>query len=385
MVCMRSWRMLFRIAPVMVLLCISGCGKFFVPVNSGGSGGGGTGSADYFYVANLNTGTIAGFSVGTTNLTNTTNSPYVISVGLSPSAMAVTPDGKYVYVGSIAGGIFGFSTNSNGALSMLNSGSALVSGVAPAAIGVDPTGNWLIEVDLGTTTTAPIAHLFAIDSNTGLLTQQGNPLGLDVGSPNSIVFTPSNGLVYVSLGIGGVDVLTLNSSGVLTKTNQLLRPLGAQNADTGMAVDPAGKYLFVAETGSKGLRVLSIASTGALTEVTGSPFQTGLGPSAVLVDSTGAYVYVTNRTDGTISAFTLAATGALTAISGSPFATGAQPSGLAEDTAHTHIGVANTGGSPDFQVFTIGSATSATSGGLTSFAKTSGTTASGAFAVVAAD
>lgn len=380
---MRSWRMLFRIASVVVLLCVAGCGKFFVPENGGGGTGGGTGSGDYFYVGNQNTGTIAGFSVGTSNLANTPNSPYSISVGLTPSAMAVTPDGKYVYVGSVAGGIFGFSIGTDGSLSMLNSGSALVSGVAPAVIGVDPTGSWLVEVDLGTTTTAPISHLFAINSSSGLLTQQGNALGLDVGSPNSIAFTPSNGLVYVSLGTGGVDVLTLNASGVLTKTDQFLQPLGAQNADTGMAVDPGGKFLFIAETGSKGLRVLSIASTGVLTEVSGSPFQTGLGPTAVLVDSTGSYVYVANRTDGTISAFTLASTGVVTAISGSPFTTGAQPSGLAEDTSHAHIGVANAGGSPDFQVFTIGSATSTTPGGLTSFAKTTGSTASGAFAVVA--
>ncbi|MGH9588608.1 MAG: beta-propeller fold lactonase family protein, partial [Acidobacteriaceae bacterium] len=143
-------------------------------------------------------------------------------------------------------------------------------------------------------------------------------------------------------------------------------------------------YLFVAETGGKGLRELSIAASGALTEVTGSPFQTGLGPAAVLVDSTGSYVYVANRTDGTISAFTLAATGGLTAITGSPFKTGAQPSDLAEDTSNTYLGVACTGGGPDFQVFSIGSATSAAPGGLTSFAKTSGNSPSGTLAVVAA-
>jgi DNA-binding beta-propeller fold protein YncE len=105
-----------------------------------------------------------------------------------------------------------------------------------------------------------------------------------------------------------------------------------------------------------------------------------------MVDSTGGYVYVTNMTDATISAFSLAATtGALTAISGSPFPTGAAPMDLTEDTSKTYIGVACSGGSPDFQVFTIGSSTSATPGGLTSFASTTGSTASGAFAVVAAD
>jgi 6-phosphogluconolactonase len=131
--------------------------------------------------------------------------------------------------------------------------------------------------------------------------------------------------------------------------------------------------------------VLSIATTGALTELTGSPYSTGLGPSRVLVDSTGSYVYVTNRTAGTVSAFTLSSTGGLTAINGSPFTTGLGPTGLVEDANKTHIGVACVVGSPDFQVFTIGSATSTTPGGLTNFAKSAGTTATGAFGVVAAD
>ncbi|MGB7191362.1 MAG: beta-propeller fold lactonase family protein, partial [Acidobacteriaceae bacterium] len=117
----------------------------------------------------------------------------------------------------------------------------------------------------------------------------------------------------------------------------------------------------------------------------GSPFKTGLGPTAVLVDSTGGYVYVTNRTDGTISAFALSASGALTAVSGSPFTTGSQPVDMAEDPSNTYLGVACQGGGPDFQVFTIGNATSAAPGGLTSFAKTTGTNPSGTSAVVAAD
>lgn len=384
---MRFWRLSPGVVSLLLLLGLAGCGKFFVPVNSGGSGnggGGGTASGDYFYIANQSANSaVAGFSVGTSALTNTSNSPYAMAI--APSALAVTPDSKYVYSATLLGAIYGFSINSNGSLTLLNSGSALVSGVSPSALAVDPTGNWLIAVQPGTSTSGAVVYVFGINTSTGALTKQGNPLGLDPGVPSHIVMTPSNGLVYISLATGGVDVLTLSSSGVLTKDNQILRPLAQANADQGLAVDPAGKFLFVTETGVNGVRVLSIAATGALTEVSGSPFQTGLGPSAVLVDSTGAYVYVTNQTDGTVSGFTLDSTGALTEIAGSPFATGAQPSDLAEDTAHTHIGVANAGGSPDFQVFMIGSATSAVPGSLTSFAKTTGTTASGAFAVVAAD
>jgi 6-phosphogluconolactonase (cycloisomerase 2 family) len=367
----------FRICPVFLLLSLAGCGKFFVSDTTppGGSG-------SYLYEANAVAGTVTGFSIGTSGISNTSNSPY--SLGVPPNAMAVTPSGSYVYVGSSTGGaLYGYSVASSGALSLLNNSNALITGVSPVALSVDPSGQWLIAVDA-----SPAAYVFSIDSSTGLLTQQGSALNFSIaGSPNRIVFTPNNGLVYVSLGTGGVAICTFNSNtGVLTQTNQVLKPKATANADQGLAVDPAGQYLFAAETGANAVRVLTIASSGALTEVSGSPFKTGLGPTGVLVDSTGSYVYVTNRTDGTVSAFSLSdTTGALTAISGSPFTTGSTPVDLTEDTTDTYLGVACLGGSPDLQVFTIGSSTSTTPGALTSFATAKASTATGALAIVAAD
>jgi DNA-binding beta-propeller fold protein YncE len=100
----------------------------------------------------------------------------------------------------------------------------------------------------------------------------------------------------------------------------------------------------------------------------------------VIVDATGSYVYVANRTDGTVSAFTLATTGALTQISGSPFLTGTNPVDIAEDMTHAYIAVACSGGTPDLQVFTI---STTTPGALTSFATANtGTDPTNAFAVV---
>lgn len=367
-----------------LLLALSGCGKFFVPESNSGGGGSGSDSGNYLYVANESTGTVAGFSLGTSSMTNTANSPY--SLGVAPSALAVTPDSKFLYVSSLAGAIYGYSIGSDGALTILNSGGSLVTGVSPVALAVDPSGQWLVAVEPASIS-ASEAYVFGINSSTGLLTRQGNAVGLNTGSPDSIVFSPSESFAFISLGTGGVDVCPFSvSSGVLNSPTQLLKPKAAQDADQGLAVDPGSKYLFVTETGINAVRVLSIGASGALTAVSGSPFATGLGPSAVMVDSTGSYVYVANRTAGTISAFSMASTGVLTPIAGSPFTTGSEPAALAEDTLKTHIGVANAGGSPDVQVFTIGSSTSTTPGALTSFAKTTnGTNPTGAFAVAAAD
>ena len=368
---MRFWRVLPRILPLSAALLMAGCGQFFPkettpPPNT---------SSNFLYVANNATTDIGALGITSTGLSTLSNSPY--QLGVAPSALAITPSNSFLYTSSLAGAIYAWTVNSSGTLTIANNGSAVVSQISPTSIAVDSTGNWLIAVDL-----TPAAYLFSIDTTTGFLTLQGQAVPLDPGGPISVYITPNNNLVYVSLGTGGVDILTLNAtSGVLNKTSQILKPLANANADQGLASDPSTKYLFVTETGANAVRAFTIGTNGALTNISGSPFKTGLGPNGVIVDETGSFVYVANRTDGTISAFALATTGALTTISGSPFTTGTQPTGIVEDKTHTYIAVACTGGTPDLQVFSI---STSTPGALTNFATAStGNDPTNAFAVVA--
>jgi 6-phosphogluconolactonase len=70
-------------------------------------------------------------------------------------------------------------------------------------------------------------------------------------------------------------------------------------------------------------------ATGALTAITGSPFASPQ-PAAVAVDPTGKFVYVANLSAGTVSAFAIAAAdSSLTPLTGSPFAAGLQPTAIA--------------------------------------------------------
>jgi 6-phosphogluconolactonase len=351
------------------LLALSSCetGKFFpepcktncTPTNSG----------NYIYVANSSTAvsSVAGFSIANSALNNLSSSPF--ATGLPPNTLAVTPKNTFLYVGSISGGIYAYTINSDGTLTVANGGSPVATGVSPITMKVDPTGQWLIAADL-----SPAAYVFGIDASTGALTTQGNPIALDTGSTSNLYITPNGQFVFVSLGTGGVDILTFNTtSGVITKLNQILTPKASSNADFGLSSDPLSKYLFVTETGINSLRVLSINTTGSstLTELATSPVKTGLGPSQVLVTADGSYVYVSNRTDATISGFTLAANGSLTALTGSPYTTGSAPVDLVEDQSHAYIGVACVGGNPDLQVFAIDTTTP---GKLDAFAsKTTGT------------
>lgn len=349
-----------RILPAVVgmsaLIIFTGCGKFFPP-QTGGSGGGGTGgtSGDYIYAGNLGTNplTVAGFSLANNALSVISGSAW--QVASEPTALAITPNDVYLYMGSTAGGIYVYTLGSNGAISLGNGGAPVATGVAPSVLRVDSTGNWLIGAD----SYAGTAYVFQI-GNGGVLTQiSSSVVTLNASNPAiDLEIVPNNNYVFVSCGTGGIYTLSFDSSnGDLAQVNGVLNPKQNGDADNGMAISPSGQYLFAAETGIGAVRVMSISNNGVLTELSTSPIKTGTGAYAVLVDSTGSYVYVANRTQNNISAFLLSSTGALTAISGSPFATGTLPVAMVEDKTKTYIAVLCEGGGPDLEIFQFNGST----------------------------
>lgn len=363
---------------------LSGCGKFFPPLDkssSGGSSGGTSTSGDYLYVANAASSlkNIAAFTVSSSGLSVINSSGY--SVASTPTSIAITPNNSFAYVGSGVGGIYLYSLGSSGALTVSNGGQAIVSGVAPQSLCVDSTGKWLLGVDALT----GYAYVYAIDSSTGALTSvSGSTVQLNSTTVQGAVLSPNNNYLYVALGSGGIETLSFNSStGALAQVNGIVSPLANLNSDLSIAVSPNGDYLFVGETGTNGVRVFTIGSGGVIKEIKGSPFATGLAPKAILVDATGSYVYVANRSDNTISAFSLASDGTLTAISGSPFAAGSSPVALAEDNTDKYLAVVDSGGSPDLKIYSF---SSTTPGALVPFATSAtGTDPANAVALAAAN
>ena len=126
------------------------------------------------------------------------------------------------------------------------------------------------------------------------------------------------------------------SSGALTPISG--SPFAAGVGPRAIAIDPSGKFAYVTDIGHPGhgrrkspstLSAYSInASTGALTQVSGSPFAFGPGPSGIAIDPLGECVYVT-ASSGVYAYAIDATTGALSPVSGSPFAAGSGPDGIA--------------------------------------------------------
>ena len=109
-------------------------------------------------------------------------------------------------------------------------------------------------------------------------------------------------------------------------------------------VTPDGKFVIVANQGTSNVAVFSLdATTGALTEVPGSPFASGQQPGPVAIDPpvlagtapSGKFVFVGNTGAGSLSAYTIDSAGSLTPVPGTPIPLGdnAQPSSIAVDPA----------------------------------------------------
>jgi len=349
----------------LLLLGLSGCGGFFVPQTSSG---GTTNTGDYLYVANGSDTFLAGFGVASTGaLSVLSGSPYNNSV--AAQSLAVNPANTFLYAGTTAG-IFVYGINSNGSITVQNDGSVAAQDMVATAMQVDSTGNYLLAVGISTAQQLQAIGIYTIDTSTGLLTPvASSPLALYTGNtstptivaPTGLLITPNNSYVYASLGTLGVQVLTLSSGGALAAgaNPTLLAPLKTSTSpsDQRTASDPNSLFLFLAEINT-GLRVFSIGSGGSLSEVSGSPYAVGTGPTAVDLDVTGSYVYVANKGSNNISAFTLtAASGKLTAVAGSPFSSGGQlPIGIVNDNSKNFVAVINSGtngsgGNSDLQLF----------------------------------
>jgi 6-phosphogluconolactonase (cycloisomerase 2 family) len=207
---------------------------------------------------------------------------------------------------------------------------------------------------------------YSIDSSTGALSEiSGSPFAAGPG-PTSIAVDPSGKFVYVANG-GSANFTDTVSAYVIDATSGALISAGVVSTQRlsprSIAVDPSGRFVYTANGGSRtsGFGVLAFAIntlSSALSPVAGSPFTAGTNPSAVAVGPSGRFAYVTNQASGDVSAFVIdGASGALTAAGRT--ATGSAPLALSVEPSGRFAYVVNFDG---VSAYTVNS----TSGELTS-------------------
>jgi 6-phosphogluconolactonase (cycloisomerase 2 family) len=295
-----------------------------------------TPSASFVYVSDKGAG-IDGLSVGQNgSLLPVPGSPWPGPTNYYGGGMAMDPGGKFIYATSgygPPGFVAGFTINgTTGALAAIP-GSPFSMGVDPVQATIDGSGKFIYVADMLDAQGGIFGY--GIDPSTGVLVpMSGSPFPtLPNAEPSGVVAVPSGKFVYASLfSLNSVAAFTADSS-----TGALIAVPGspfATEADPAslfysITVDPSGKFVFglsAAFTGST-ISVFTIDPTsGALTLVSGSPFtvENGAISGGLAVDPSGKFLYIAGGNASEIMCLSIdGTTGALTST-GSSFALGVQ-------------------------------------------------------------
>jgi 6-phosphogluconolactonase len=233
----------------------------------------------------------------------------------------------------------------------------LENGYSPAGVLVPSTGKFAYVVNENNGGTVTVSG-FSINPKTGALSAvPGSPFKLSGGQYGVAgAVDPSGRFLYVAVNMippynyGGVFGFVINpTNGALTAVPGSPFPT-AQLATAGwLTVDPSDRFVYVTnlsyDLSSDSISGFSIdPTTGALTEMAGSPFATGSGAAYVAVDPNDAFAYVTNIFANAVSGYTIdPGSGALTEMADSPFPTGSQPYDVEIDPTGSFAYVANSG------------------------------------------
>jgi YVTN family beta-propeller protein len=229
-----------------------------------------------------------------------------------PSPVAVEPSGKFAYVASGGAG-FPFKVEmytidaTTGALASIGS---IAAGGFPSSVAVDPAGKFVyLATENATSGSADSLSLYAINAMTGALTSVGTiAAGID---PVSVAVDPAGNFAYVTnSGSNDVAMYTINATtGALTS----IGTIAAGTDPVSVAVDPAGNFAYVANSGSNDVSMYTINSTtGSLTLI--GMIAAGLSPTSIAIHPSGSFAYVTNSGSNDVSMYSIGTTGTLTLI-----------------------------------------------------------------------
>ncbi|MHB1567345.1 MAG: beta-propeller fold lactonase family protein [Acidiferrobacter sp.] len=197
---------------------------------------------------------------------------------------------------------------------------------------------------------------FPVGANNGAL---GTPSSIGAGeSPMGIAIDPSGRYLYVANSCygntsGGNCVGTIN--GYTIANGALTAMSGAPVSVYGnypmlITADPTGRFLYTAEFTGDLIDAFSInQDTGALTFESGDSANTGVGPWTIVIGPSGRHLYVSDNGTDTVSLYTInIANGALTPVSSDGILTaGEKPLGLVMGPNGRRLYVASQSGSVD--------------------------------------
>ena len=266
--------------------CAGGCMALCAVLAMGlGSAASPAEAAPFAYVTNSGDGTLGTVSV----IDTATNPPSVVAtvvLGGEPERVAVTPDGKHVYVAEFCNG----AACTGGGVEVIDTATNTVmatglTGTFSSGVAVTPDGQYVYVTNEGSPGNFSV---IATATNTVVA---GVTVG---GEPNGVAVTPDGKHAYVANnGDGTVSVID-------TASNTVVATVPVGSFPGGVAVTPDSKHVYVANSAGGGPGTVSVIDTATNT-VVGTPIPVGTYPIGVAVTPDGQHVYVANDGSSTVS------------------------------------------------------------------------------------
>ncbi len=240
--------------------------------------------------------------------------PATVATGASPFGIALSPDGKSVYVTSYeTDTVSQYDVGAGGVLSP-KTPATVSTDANPYGVAVSPDGKSVYVADYGS------QDVSQYDVGAGGVLSPKTPATVASGlSPDDVTVSPDGKSAYVTnQSDGTVSQYDIGAGGLLkAKTPATVTTSGFAD---GVAVSPDGKSVYVADadktspnTAAGVVSQFDVGPGGVLSPKTPATAPTGIFPERVAVSPDGKSAYLTNATDGTVSQYDIGAGGKLSA------------------------------------------------------------------------
>jgi DNA-binding beta-propeller fold protein YncE len=312
------------------------------------------------YVTNFVDNTVSQYDVGAGGAL-TPKTPATVATGMGPLGVAVSADGASVYVANINDNtVSQYDVGPGGALTPKNP-AAVASGNAPFGVAVSPDGK-SVYVTNRAVPCCPMVSQYDVGAG-GSLTPKTPATVATAGFPTGVAVSPDSKSVYVTNTLATPHVLGNTVSQYDVGVGGALTPKTpdaavAGSAPRGVAVSPDGTSVYVTNSADNTLSQYDVGAGGALTPKAPATVATGSLPVGVALSPDGKSVYVTNEgsNSNTVSQYDVGAGGTLTPKTPATVAAGTFPDGIAV-TPLPRVHPTATGVSCSPSVFAPGGAT----------------------------
>ncbi len=278
----------------------------------------------FAYASSAAGGEVRAYTVGADGGLTPHSTPSV-PAGIGAHGMVVSPDGRSAYVGNQEPGtVSQFDLAPDGTISP-KPVPTIDSGPGATGVAVAADGRSLYVTNLNDSSVSQ----FKINRKTGQLTRLSPATVRTPLLPSGLAGTPDGRSLYVVALSGNIAQFTIGKSGRLTPKKPRVLRIGIGLGADGVAIDARGRYLYVPNAGVNTISQLTIdPRNGRLARMKPAQVRTGARPEGVAIAPNGRALYVANAGDDEIRWLSIRKDGRLAGMNRAPIPASPGPHGL---------------------------------------------------------